>query len=223
MHCSVLLQDAITGISGRVGRSRPVCQRRAPVEAHDQFIGLHSGPGHPGWSIFSKVVMTGTVRQLRAAMKRQKEALIDLVTRHFPRDVRLTRPEGGYFVWIDMPWDTVDALAVYRKALANQISIAPGPMFSNHGGFHNCLRPQFRPSLDASGRTGHCHAGPDRSRTARSAYKGPCGRSDADRWLIRSCFCGSDPGAQNSSRSRKGMPQTKKSCWGSASDDSAVA
>ncbi len=83
------------------------------------------------------------LRQLRAAFKRQKEALIDSVTRHFPRDVRLTRPEGGYFMWVDLPWDTVDALAVYRKALANQISIAPGPMFSNHGGFRNCLRLNF--------------------------------------------------------------------------------
>ncbi len=83
------------------------------------------------------------LRQLRAAMKRQKEALIDSVTRHFPRDVRVTRPEGGYFVWIDLPWDTVDALTIYWKALANHISVAPGPLFCNHGGFRNCLRLNF--------------------------------------------------------------------------------
>jgi DNA-binding transcriptional MocR family regulator len=83
------------------------------------------------------------LRRLRAALKRQKEALIDAVIRHFPREVRLTRPAGGYFVWVDLPWDTADALAIYREALANQISIAPGPMFSNHGGFGNCLRLNF--------------------------------------------------------------------------------
>jgi DNA-binding transcriptional MocR family regulator len=83
------------------------------------------------------------LRHLRAALKRQKEALIDSVIRHFPREVRLTRPAGGYFVWVDLPWDTADALAIYREALANQISIAPGPMFSNHGGFGNCLRLNF--------------------------------------------------------------------------------
>ena len=83
------------------------------------------------------------LRHLRAALKRQKEALIDSVIRHFPREVRITRPAGGYFVWIDLPWDTADALAIYREALANQISIAPGPMFSNHGGFSNCLRLNF--------------------------------------------------------------------------------
>ncbi len=46
-------------------------------------------------------------------------------------------------MWVDLPWDMVDALAVYRKARANQISIAPGPMFSNHGGFVNFLRLNF--------------------------------------------------------------------------------
>src|ERR1700722_4247348 len=40
-----------------------------------------------------------------------------------------------------------------------------------------------------------------------TACKDPCGRSDSDRWLIRSCFCSSDPGAQNSSRSKRGMLQ----------------
>ena len=83
------------------------------------------------------------LRHLRAALKRQKEALIDSVIRHFPREARLTRPAGGYFVWVDLPWDTADALAIYREALANQISIAPGQMFSNHGGFGNCLRLNF--------------------------------------------------------------------------------
>ena len=44
----VVLQDAVTGLPSRVGRGRPVCQQRAPVEAHDQSVGLDSGPGRPG-------------------------------------------------------------------------------------------------------------------------------------------------------------------------------
>ncbi len=83
------------------------------------------------------------LRNLRQALKRQKDALVASVTRHFPAGVRLTRPGGGYLIWVDMPWDAADALTVYRAALSNQISIAPGPMFSNHGGFRNCLRLNF--------------------------------------------------------------------------------
>ena len=48
MHCSSFSKTLSPGYRVRVGRSRPVCRQRAPVEAHDQFVGLHSGPGHPG-------------------------------------------------------------------------------------------------------------------------------------------------------------------------------
>ena len=48
MHCSSFSKTLSPGYRVRVGRSRPVCQQRAPVEAHDQFVGLHSSPGHGG-------------------------------------------------------------------------------------------------------------------------------------------------------------------------------
>jgi DNA-binding transcriptional MocR family regulator len=83
------------------------------------------------------------LRHLREALKAQKEALVEAVTRHFPPGTRLTRPDGGYFVWVDMPWDTVDALKLHDMALAEKISIAPGPMFSSHGEFRRCLRLNF--------------------------------------------------------------------------------
>jgi DNA-binding transcriptional MocR family regulator len=83
------------------------------------------------------------LRHLRETLKRQKEALVASVTQHFPVGTRLTRPDGGYFIWVDMPWEAADVLVVYRAALSNRISIAPGPMFSNHGGFGNCLRLNF--------------------------------------------------------------------------------
>jgi DNA-binding transcriptional MocR family regulator len=83
------------------------------------------------------------LRHLRETLKRQKEAMVASLNRHFPAGTRLTRPDGGYFIWVDLPWETIDALTVYRQALSNQVSIAPGPMFSNHGGFGNCLRLNF--------------------------------------------------------------------------------
>jgi DNA-binding transcriptional MocR family regulator len=83
------------------------------------------------------------LRRLRQTLMARKEAMVESVTRHFPAGTRLTRPNGGYFIWIDMPWGTADALSLYRSALSKHISIAPGPMFSNHGEFRNCLRLNF--------------------------------------------------------------------------------
>jgi DNA-binding transcriptional MocR family regulator len=83
------------------------------------------------------------LRRLRETLKRQKEMLIASVIRNFPPGTRLTRPDGGYFIWVDLPWETVDTFAVYRSALSDQISVMPGSMFSNHGGYRNCLRLNF--------------------------------------------------------------------------------
>ena len=52
---------------------------------------------------------------------------------------RLTRPHGGYVLWVELP-RTVDALELHRRALAQKISIAPGPIFSAKQKFKNFIR-----------------------------------------------------------------------------------
>lgn len=82
------------------------------------------------------------LRQLRHALSVQQSAMVQAVVRHFPRGTKATRPNGGYFLWIELPGD-VNTLEVHRRALSLGISIAPGPMFSAHRGFTNCLRLNY--------------------------------------------------------------------------------
>ncbi|MGQ4582687.1 aminotransferase class I/II-fold pyridoxal phosphate-dependent enzyme [Lysobacter sp. F60174L2] len=88
------------------------------------------------------------LRRLRKALAAQQSDCLAAVGRHFPRGTRVTRPGGGYFLWLELP-EGVDALAIQRKAIANGISIAPGPMFSASRGFGNCLRLNCGHPLDA--------------------------------------------------------------------------
>lgn len=82
------------------------------------------------------------LRQLRHALSIQQTAMVEAVVRHFPRGTRATRPEGGYFLWVELPAN-VDALKVHRIALTLGISVAPGPMFSARREFGNCLRLNY--------------------------------------------------------------------------------
>ncbi|HYD63592.1 MAG TPA: PLP-dependent aminotransferase family protein [Noviherbaspirillum sp.] len=82
------------------------------------------------------------LRQLRHALSVQQSEMMQAVARHFPRGTKATRPGGGYFLWIELPGN-VDMLAVHRQALSLGISIAPGPMFSAHRRFANCLRINY--------------------------------------------------------------------------------
>lgn len=88
------------------------------------------------------------LRRLRAALSAQQAQYLAAVARHFPEGTRVTRPAGGYFLWIELP-EGGDALRVYQRASALDISIAPGPMFSVRRGFGHCLRLNCGHALDA--------------------------------------------------------------------------
>jgi DNA-binding transcriptional MocR family regulator len=88
------------------------------------------------------------LRQLRHALSVQQNALVQAVVRHFPKGTRATRPNGGYFLWVELP-GKVNTLDVHRQALSLGISVAPGPMFSAHRGFVNCLRLNYGHPWDA--------------------------------------------------------------------------
>lgn len=87
------------------------------------------------------------LRQLRHTLSVQQNAVIQAVVRHFPPGTRATRPNGGYFLWLELP-DNVNALEIHRQALSLGISIAPGPMFSAQRGFANCLRLNYGHAFD---------------------------------------------------------------------------
>lgn len=82
------------------------------------------------------------LRQLRHALSVQQSAMMQAVVRYFPRGTKATRPSGGYFLWIELSGN-VDVLEIHRQALALGISVAPGPMFSAHRKFTNCLRLNY--------------------------------------------------------------------------------
>jgi DNA-binding transcriptional MocR family regulator len=89
--------------------------------------------------------------KLRKTLASQQSALLGSLQKHFPNGYRVTRPEGGYFVWVELPRG-VDALDVHRLALDRGISVAPGPIFSPRREFRNCLRLNYghpwTPELD---------------------------------------------------------------------------
>ncbi|MGZ3253214.1 MAG: aminotransferase-like domain-containing protein [Burkholderiaceae bacterium] len=82
------------------------------------------------------------LRLLRHALSVQQNELMQAVITHFPVGTRATRPEGGYFLWLELP-ASVNALELHRQALSLGISIAPGPMFSAQRAFTNCIRLNY--------------------------------------------------------------------------------
>ena len=82
------------------------------------------------------------LRNLRQAFASQQAQMADAIGRNFPAGTRVTRPRGGYFLWVELP-KSVDALRLHRGALEEGISVAPGPMFSAKREYTNCLRINY--------------------------------------------------------------------------------
>jgi len=82
------------------------------------------------------------LRQLRQALATRLSQFTQAVARYFPEGTRATRPSGGYFLWVELPAGC-DALALHRQALAQGISLAPGPIFSASRAFTHCIRLNY--------------------------------------------------------------------------------
>jgi DNA-binding transcriptional MocR family regulator len=77
--------------------------------------------------------------KLRRTLASQQASALRSLQKHLAEGYRVTQPEGGYFLWVELPAG-VDSLEVHRQLLARDISIAPGPIFSPRREFRNCVR-----------------------------------------------------------------------------------
>ncbi len=62
-----------------------------------------------------------------------------LVAEAFPSGTRTASPEGGHFLWVELP-ELGDSLALANEAVAYGFFIAPGALFSAAGSHGRCLR-----------------------------------------------------------------------------------
>ena len=91
----------------------------------------------------AKILETGSyerhVLKLRRACADQTARMADRVTTYFPSGTRLSQPQGGFVLWLELP-DEIDTVRLYERARRIGITFAPGPLFSASGRFTNCLR-----------------------------------------------------------------------------------
>jgi DNA-binding transcriptional MocR family regulator len=77
-----------------------------------------------------------SIRRLYASFIAQ---LSQAVERYFPEGTRVTRPNGGIVLWVQLP-DYADSLELYKQALQIGITLAPGYIFSATHQYKNFIR-----------------------------------------------------------------------------------
>ena len=82
------------------------------------------------------------LRHLRKALHTQCLRYLQALSEYFPEDTRVTRPQGGFVLWVEMN-KKVDGYRLHKRALKHNIGIAPGQIFSSQGQFHNYFRLSY--------------------------------------------------------------------------------
>ncbi|MCV4285258.1 aminotransferase-like domain-containing protein [Pseudomonas capsici] len=84
------------------------------------------------------------LRRMRTQYQRSRDQMIDWVMRYFPEGTRVSRPQGGFMLWVELAED-FDTLRLNRALLEHNVQIAVGSIFSASGKYRNCLRMNFAP------------------------------------------------------------------------------
>jgi DNA-binding transcriptional MocR family regulator len=79
------------------------------------------------------------LRRIRREYAHNVSLMSQAVVRCFPSDTRVTRPTGGFVLWVQLP-ERVDSLELYKQALNSKITLTPGYLFSASYQFHNFIR-----------------------------------------------------------------------------------
>ncbi len=82
------------------------------------------------------------LRSLRHTLHANSLRFIGAVIQYFPAGVRISNPQGGFILWVELD-KSIDTYQLYQEALLHKISIAPGTMFSLHDRYQNCLRLSY--------------------------------------------------------------------------------
>jgi DNA-binding transcriptional MocR family regulator len=141
MHCSSFSKCLAPGY--RVGWAAPGRHTKLVERSKLMTTIATSVPAQAAIAEFLKQAgFNHHLRKLRLALEGQQARMLQGIARHFPADTQVTRPEGGYFLWVQLP-RKVKALELFRLASHRKISIAPGPIFSPQRHFENCIRLNY--------------------------------------------------------------------------------
>lgn len=82
------------------------------------------------------------VENLRKVYKHRRDLALDVIKRTFPAEAKVTTPQGGLFLWVELPGH-IDTAEMLKESLKHKVAFVPGETFFTEPGHTNCLRINF--------------------------------------------------------------------------------
>lgn len=82
------------------------------------------------------------VEKIKKVYKERRDIMLRTMKQEFPADVKYTHPQGGLFLWVELP-QHIKAATLLVKCLENKVVFVPGDSFFPNGGVENTLRLNY--------------------------------------------------------------------------------
>ena len=82
------------------------------------------------------------IEKIKAVYKRRRDVMVQTIKAEFPSEVNYTYPEGGLFLWVELP-SHIKAEKLLLTCLTHKVAFVPGDSFFPNGGVENTLRLNY--------------------------------------------------------------------------------
>jgi 2-aminoadipate transaminase len=93
-------------------------------------------------TVIKDAFLDGHLPQIRSLYAAQCHAMLEAMQRHFPAGVEWNRPEGGMFIWVQLP-KHIDSAELLQAAIEQHVAFVPGAPFYANEPQPNTLRLSF--------------------------------------------------------------------------------
>lgn len=141
LHCNSFSKSLTPGV--RIGWALPGRYRQQVEKL--KFLNTLTTPTLPQLGVAEYLKNEGFehhLRRVRQTLAQQAGIMSAMVKRFFPEHTRLSRPRGGYVLWVELA-PQVDTMDLYREALERGLTIGPGRMFSTSNTYGHFMRLNY--------------------------------------------------------------------------------
>jgi len=82
------------------------------------------------------------IEELKVAYSERRQVMLDAMQEHFPEEVKWTKPEGGLFLWVELPRG-MNSAQLLDKAVEKKVAYVPGSPFYAQTIGENTMRLNF--------------------------------------------------------------------------------
>lgn len=82
------------------------------------------------------------IQKLITLYRKRRDLMVEALDKNLPHGVAYTRPQGGLFLWVELP-SNINAMDLLTECLKNNVAFVPGESFFPNVGATNTLRLNY--------------------------------------------------------------------------------